>query len=127
MTVPMLLSGSASAQRIKVVAPAFTLQVQPAVVVVREPVTLTLQSPVCNAALEPMAWHDQSDPLSFASAPLEQLTADDRAFMHLQPFVQLRLAYGSFTLNGFGIPLQSWGRVVLNVHDSQPGWRLWGC
>src|SRR5262252_1547757 len=91
--VPMLLSGAASAQVSKLV----TLRAQPAIVVVREPVTLTLQSPVCNAALEPMAWHDQSDPLSFASAPLEQLTADDRAFMHLQPFVQLRLASGAFT------------------------------
>ena len=119
----LLGSAAARAQAITLTAPAVTIQVAPAVAL-HQPVSLVLDPAPCDASLQPASWQDASDALLFASGPLQQLSADDRAFQHLRALAELRLTLGSLRLFVLGAPAQTWGRLQL-VPSS--GWRLSSC
>ncbi len=70
----------------------------------RLPAHLVMQPELCGAADAPLRWQDASDPLTFASSPLQQLTYDDAAFMRLRGLVELRVTLGALRLFVGGAP-----------------------
>jgi hypothetical protein len=90
----------------------------------RQPVHLVLEPGLCDAADAPAPWRDQSNPWTFASQPLDQLTADDGAFLRLQSLVQLRLTLSSLRLFLIGASAPTWGHLKL---VPQSGWQLSHC
>jgi hypothetical protein len=84
---------------------------------------LKLADPLrCNVVILPMT-KDPSDPLIFASAPLDQLSPDDAAFQRLAPLMSVGWS-GGVQANVVGAPIAAWPRL----HLQQGGdWSYDGC
>jgi len=119
----VLASAAVHAQATTLTAPAVTIDMAP-VAALRQPVSLVLDPALCDTSLQPASWRDASDALLFAAGPLQQLSADDRAFQHLRALAELRLTLGSLQFVALGAPVQTWGRLQLLPSS---GWRLAGC
>ena len=88
-----------------------------------KPLSLVLNPGICDDA-PPVAWRDASDPLRFASQPLQQLSSGGTEYAQLTPFIDLRMTISALRVFFLGASLPTLGHIQL-----VPGtrWQLAGC
>ena len=119
----MLVAGAAQAQSDGVWEP--TRPVPAAYASPQLPAHFVLEAGACDAADAPARWLDASDPLTFASGSLAQLSNDDAAFLRLRSLVELRITLASLRLFVVGASPFTFARVQFAPGEGR--WKLSNC
>jgi hypothetical protein len=88
-----------------------------------KPLSLVLNPGICDDA-PPVTWRDASDPLRFASQPLQQLSSGGSEYAQLTPFIDVRMTISALRVFFVGASLPTLGHIQLVPGT---GWQLAGC